>query len=76
MEPSSVFTEAHGLREVVSLPSSQWTMTHSFLASTGGFVFELDPGTINDLLTDFSAGRFLPPGSPRKLALTARGVTF
>lgn len=46
-------------------PSSEWTMTHSFFASTGGFAFD-NP---ND------EAQYLP-NSCRRLTLTARGVAF
>ena len=43
----------------------EWTMTHSFFASTGGFAFEIE-----------DAGRFLPIHCPRRLTLTACGMAF
>ena len=46
-------------------PSYEWTMTHSFFASTGGFAFD----TADD------EPRYLPPGYKR-LTLTARGVAL
>ena len=44
-----------------------WTMTHSFFASTGGFVFEIDEDNHQP---------FLPVGCPKRLALTARGMAL
>lgn len=46
-------------------PSSEWTMTHSFFASTGGFAFE----NADDEAHDLSNGR-------KRLTLIARGVAF
>lgn len=46
-------------------PSYEWTMTHSFFASTGGFAFE----NADD------EAQYLPNGC-RRLTLTARGVAF
>ena len=46
-------------------PSYEWTMTHSFFASTGGFAFD----TADD------EPRYLPTGYKR-LTLTARGVAL
>ena len=47
-----------------------WTMTHSFFASTGGFVFEIeDEGSQ-------ASGPFLPTGCPRRLTLTACGMAL
>ena len=43
----------------------EWTMAHSFFASTGGFAFEIE-----------DAGRFLPNNCPRRLTLTACGMAF
>ena len=43
----------------------EWTKTHSFFASTGGFAFEIE-----------DAGRFLPHDCPRRLTLTACGMAF
>lgn len=48
------------------LVSRRWTKTHSFLASTGGFAFEI-PENAND---------FLPLDCPRRLAITARGMVL
>ena len=53
----------------------EWTMTHDFFASTGGFAFEIETEAtpINE------KGRvrpFLPPNAPHRLTLTARGVAL
>ena len=45
--------------------SNEWTITHSFFASTGGFAFE----------NGDDAAQYLPNGC-RRLTLTARGVAF
>ena len=45
--------------------SYEWTMTHSFFASTGGFAFEISD----------DEAQYLPNGCKR-LTLTARGVAF
>lgn len=52
-----------------------WTMAHKFFASTGGFAFEVEaeeaaePGQAR-------IGPFLPPGTSRRLTLTARGMAL
>ena len=43
----------------------EWTKTHSFFASTGGFAFEVG-----------DAGHFFPNDCPRRLTLTACGMAF
>ena len=53
----------------------EWTMTHDFFASTGGFAFEIETeaAQVNE------KGRvrpFLPPNAPHRLTLTARGVAL
>lgn len=54
-------------------PKHEWTTTHSFFASTGGFAFEIDE-------THDDSGKpqppFLPAECPRRLTLTARGVAL
>lgn len=61
--------QSHDIWDEGMLPpgrlSSEWTMTHSFFASTGGFAFE----TADD------EAPYLPNGCDR-LTLTARGVAF
>uniref|UniRef100_L7J1S9 Wax synthase domain-containing protein n=1 Tax=Pyricularia oryzae (strain P131) TaxID=1143193 RepID=L7J1S9_PYRO1 len=52
-------------------PSTDWTMTHSFFACTGGFAFEFDE---LDLVQDAEQDREAMP-TPR-LTLTARGVAL
>jgi len=53
----------------------EWTMTHDFFASTGGFVFEIEPDGMCG--TEKRNGtKFLPPECPRRLALTARGMAL
>ena len=48
----------------------EWTMTHSFFACTGGFVFEIqDEGRQ-------ASQPFLPATCPRRLTLTARGMAL
>ena len=48
----------------------EWTMTHSFFASTGGFVFEIEDEDRQ------ASGPFLPAGCPQRLTLTARGMAL
>ena len=52
----------------------QWTMTHSFFASTGGFAFEFDEPALKD--DHESNMKFLPSHAPRRLAITARGMAL
>ena len=49
-----------------------WTKTHSFFASTGGFAFDCVPYIWGK---DNPSG-FLPPGTPPRLTITARGMSF
>lgn len=50
-------------------------MTHDFFASTGGFVFGIEPDGMCG--TEKRNGtKFLPPECPRRLALTARGMAL
>ena len=44
-----------------------WTMTHSFFASTGGFVFDY---------WEEDQWNFLPRGTPHRLSITARGMAL
>jgi hypothetical protein len=46
----------------------EWTKTHDFFASTGGFAFEIP--------TSHGRTRFLPETCPIRLTLTARGVAL
>ena len=46
--------------------SDEWTLTHGFFASTGGFAFD-----VRHLKNDF-----LPSGYPERLTLTARGMAL
>ena len=48
--------------------SNKWTMTHSFYALMGGFVF--------DIKETREARYFLPADCPRRLTLTARGLAL
>lgn len=52
-----------------------WTMTHDFFASTGGLAFEKDSwaGEESD---KGSRDEFLPRATPKRLALTAKGVAL
>ena len=50
-----------------SLTRNPWTLTHSFFASTGGFVYDVDPA---------DGEGFLPAGSPGRVTLTARGMAL
>lgn len=70
-----ILPESYRLREDAPPPFNHWTMTHSFFASTGGFVFEI---RLQDIPESYigSVRRFLPPGSLRRLTLTARGVAL
>lgn len=73
--PGSV-SMAHDFREKNILQDPrEWTMTHNFFGSTGGFVFEIGPGFESDPERG-SAGHFLPPECPRRLTLTARGMAL
>ena len=51
----------------------QWSATHSFFASTGGFAIEIDDSQITAKNT---SSQFLPSDCPRRLTLTARGVAL
>ena len=46
----------------------EWTKTHDFFASTGGFAF--------DLPTSHGRTKFLPETCPTRLTLTARGIAL
>ena len=48
---------------------NEWTLTHSFFASSGGFAFDLE----QDRLKEPS---YLPDDCPKRLVLTARGVAL
>lgn len=48
----------------------EWTMTHNFFASTGGFAFEFDDSSRH------GKSAFLPAGCPKRLTLTARGMAL
>ena len=66
---TSIRKELYDVRDEIDVAaqksSQEWTMTHSFFASTGGFAFDVaDDGT-----------QFLPSGCKR-LTLTARGVAL
>lgn len=52
----------------------QWTMTHDFFASTGGFVFEIEDDESVSEATKLT--QFLPPSCPRRLTITARGMAL
>lgn len=51
-----------------------WTTTHDFFASTGGFAFEIDAESLDEESSNTQS--FLPPECPRRLTLTARGVAL
>jgi hypothetical protein len=51
----------------------EWTMTHSFFASTGGFAFEIPEG--NEYSSD-KGSEFLPQISPQRLTITAKGIAL
>ena len=53
----------------------EWTMTHDFFASTGGFAFEFNP-QLGERSEKGSADEFLPAECPRRLTLTARGMAL
>ena len=50
----------------------EWTMTHSFFASTGGFAFDVE----KDDHASESDPSFLPAHCPQRLTITARGMAF
>ncbi len=52
-------------------PQNEWTMAHTFFASAGGLVFE-----INQSGEEKNADNFLPADCPRRLTVTARGIAL
>jgi len=52
-------------------PQNEWTMAHTFFASAGGFVFEIDHSG-----EEKNADNFLPADCPRRLTITARGIAL
>lgn len=53
----------------------EWTMAHNFFASTGGFAFEVEAEGAAEPRQE-RVGPFLPPGTSRRLTLTARGMAL